>query len=759
MKLYIPVFSLTLLLSAALLFTIQPMFSKMVLPLLGGSPQTWNTSMLFFQVSLLAGYAYAHATSHFLNIRVQAVLHIVLLVTFFFVLPPIIPKGLEPPAGTDPTLWQIAMMAAIVGGPFFVISCSAPMLQRWFSATPHKDANDPYFLYGASNLGSVAGLLLYPVLIEPFMRLNTQGLAWMYGYAALIVLTSFCAVQVWKYGQSSKAKNNKFEISDKDHNITWALRRKWLILAFIPSALMLALTTHITTDVASVPLLWVLPLALYIGTFVLVFARKPLFSSQRIMTFSGMAVIILCLQMIAFKEINTLPVLAIFLHLTVFFLLALACHTSLAQSRPAANRLTEFYFFMSLGGALGGFFNAIIVPNFFIIPIEYPLMLIAAVGARYINVPQYAFSALIQDIKKAPAHYFNFNNIALLAVPMVLGGIGICIYDSIIVQTFTALVFLSIGTFFIDRRWFLTMIVIPPLLVPQLRSQQDVILRDRSFFGVIKVLERDNQRMFKSGSTLHGSQPLSKEHALKKISYYGSTSPIADLFSIIDSRPGEQRVAILGLGIGVTACYTKEGRHFDYYEIDQKVVKIAEDPKYFTYLSDCGSPYDIIMGDARLSVEKQPDSLYDLILVDTFSSDSIPVHLMTTEAIKIYIKKLKSDGFVMVQVSNRYLDLEPVLSKIGEKIGLPAYAKLGKGEVVEDTGIKTNQAHIVVFAKDQSYIGRLEEMGWDPARERTGVTAWTDQFSNILSSFNNVTGLKRRQELREKALKSSKKEE
>ncbi len=755
MKPYVPVFSITLLLSAILLFTVQPMFSKMILPYLGGAPQTWNTSMLFFQLCLLAGYAYAHGTTRYMSVKAQSILHIILLIIFVFILPITIPEGWEPPGGDDPTLWQLSLMATVVGGPFFVISGSAPMLQRWFSITDHKDAHDPYFLYGASNLGSMSGLLLYPILIEPLFTVNQQSNNWMYGYIILIALTILCSLLIWKYKE--KKEDHDLDNTTTQDLITNSQRIKWIILSFIPSSLMLGVTTHITTEIASVPLLWVLPLALYIGTFIIVFARKPIFTSDQIMWACGLGVAVLAAQYIAVKNMNDYPVLMITLRLGVFFLLALSCHTALAESRPSARKLTEFYLIMSFGGAIGGFFNAIIVPNYIIIPVEYPLLLIAAVLVRYINTPEQSFSNLLAKIKDKNSNLFNFNNIVIVATPLIISIIGLTIHGKVGIEWLSATIFFVFAILILKKRWAFSLVIIPSMMIPYMSTPGTLLYQDRDFFGVIRISETPNERILLHGSTNHGTQPTSVRYPLTKISYYGDTSPVSDLFRIADRKEGPQRVAVLGLGIGVTACYTKPGRHFDFYEIDRKIVEIAENTKYFTYLSDCGSPYDVILGDARLKINQKPNEYYDFILVDVFSSDNIPMHLLTKEAVEIYLSKLKKGGLLVMHISNRFLDLEPVIAQIGKKIGVPTFSRVGIGEMNEKVNIRTYDAHFAAFTYNEDIIKKLEELTWTPARTREGVKAWTDQYSNIINSLNNVTA-NERMVARYKKLEESKKQ-
>ena len=376
-RLYVPVYALTLLLSALLLFAVQPMFSKMILPLLGGAPQVWNTAMMVFQLLLLSGYAYAHGTSRFLPVRIQAVLHIVLLAIFLTVLPIAIPTDWSPPDTQDPTLWQISLMAVTVGGPFFLLSGSAPMLQHWFAKTDHAHADNPYFLYGASNLGSMSALLAYPFFIEPLLDTAQQSYVWMIGYGGLMAMMLLSALLVWRAAGASSQKS----IDQTAHEpITMKRRLTWLVLAAVPSSLLLGVTSFITTDIASVPLLWIIPLALYVSTFIIVFARRPIISRERAMILFGAVLAVTMMSMIRFSGHNFF---IMGMHYLLFFTAALACHSELAALRPGTSRLTEFYLFMSLGGAIGGILNALIAPKFFILPLEYAAALALACGLRY----------------------------------------------------------------------------------------------------------------------------------------------------------------------------------------------------------------------------------------------------------------------------------------------------------------------------------------------------------------------------------------
>ncbi len=730
---YVVLYSMTLLLSASLLFVIQPMFSKMILPLLGGTPQVWNTAMLFFQLLLLGGYAYAHITTKFLNIRKQGILHIMLLLLFFLVLPIAIPDGWVPPVENDPTLWQLSLMTITIGGPFFVLSGSAPMLQHWFSNTEHKDAHNPYFLYGASNLGSMTALLAYPIIIEPTMTLGQQSHYWMYGYICLLLLVLLCIRMAWK----KSVKTLKEQSTVKVETITWARRWKWLFLAFIPSSLMLGVTTYITTDVASVPLLWIIPLALYVGTFIIVFARKTIVSEEKIIdNFAYLLIFTLLYLMLG----GPTGIILVPFHLALFFFGALVCHMALASSRPNAENLTEFYLIMSIGGALGGVFNALIAPNLFVIPIEYALVLGAAACMRFVNVKQQ---------KTHPLYIL----LGLVVVGAVTWGIRIEAMSIKILLAFVALVGLGAS---LKKRWvFGTTITLILLIAPPGdiwdHFSRDVIHHDRNFFGVTRVIDmEDDLRTFVHGTTIHGTQSLNKKYEYTPLAYYAAESPIGDMFSFVSRQEGNQKIGVLGLGVGVTACYYKDGRSFDFYEIDPSIVAIAENPDYFSFLSGCGSPYTVVQGDARLTLATKKDAVYDFILGDAYSSDNIPIHLITLEAIELYLQKLTPNGFLGFNISNKYLDIEPVLAEISEELNLPGYAKLTWGGKIEGTEIQYNDTHGFAFARNKEQEDFLLANGWSKARKRKGVDVWTDSFSNIIGVIGPFTAGNRMEELRRK---------
>lgn len=735
LRFYVPVYAATLLLSAFLLFAIQPLFSKMILPMLGGSPSVWNTAMVFFQAMLLAGYAYAHISSHFLKPTAQAALHIILLLAFAVVLPIAIPAAWqEPPATSNPAFWQLGLMTVAVGGPFFVLAGTAPMLQRWFSFTGHAHADNPYFLYAASNFGSMSALLLYPLLFEPLLIVKQQSWSWTFGYGALIALTALCALLIFGKGGTSAAHEHKQARARPANDNDLSVRHivLWLILSFVPSSLMLGVTTYITTDLASVPLLWVIPLALYVGTFIIAFARVAPVKLNTVILWQG--VFMALVAAVFASNLIVYKIAAITLHLLLLFLTALMCHMQMAATRPATRHLTAFYLIMSLGGVLGGMFNALLAPQIFIMPIEYALVLALAAFLRYQTDPAKSFKSLLAG-KKA------LTGAVILCALALLAGTAIYFLDSVQWKLALAMAIFIYLLFLIGRRWaFAIAAAFILLLHPgyNWNMVHKTLAWERNFFGVLRVAdEAQDVRLFSHGTTLHGAQPLLPDLRLTPISYYYKDGPAWDIFKDLDHhKTGPQNVAVLGLGIGSVACYSAPQRHFDFYEIDPDVATIAENKNLFTYLSDCSSPYDIIIGDGRLKIAQVPDESYDLILLDAFSSDNIPVHLMTREAFDIYLKKLKPGGIIGVNISNRYLKLEPVVAAIGRDLGLHSKFRSRKGGKIDDTNLVYAGSIFGVLGKSENDLRAFTAAkGWHGWDLKADQKAWRDDYSNLIGAM------------------------
>lgn len=722
-------YAITLILSAFLLFSVQPLFARMILPLLGGAPAVWNTAMVFFQAALLAGYAYAHGTSKFLTIRAQAGLHLALLCAFAVFLPILLPAGLHPPASSHPALWQLGVMAAVVGGPFFIVAASAPMFQRWFSASDHKDAANPYFLYAASNIGSMGALLSYPLLVEPSLTLHEQSYSWAWGYGGLIVMSALCAATVWR----SRASTASPTIQARQHS-PWSKKIIWMVLAFIPSSLMLGVTTLITTDIASVPLLWVVPLALYLATFIIVFARKPMVSSKMAVTLFTLSILVLVFLNSATIFEKTIGLFSA--HLAAFFFATLLCHKKLADLRPDASELTAFYMYMSLGGVLGGMFNALLAPTLFTVPLEYTFVLCAAlmVRALMLESPARVFQMPhIMSFVKMPGLWLTMAT--LIMVPVVANHNAATLwlfFSALACATLLSLHHRPLGF----AAFAAMMLVLFSPLLPAIRGAN--LLTERNFFGVMRVADDSRgTRAFFHGTTLHGAQPKSPKYRLTPITYYNTQGPLGDLFRVLDKQPGDQHIGTVGLGVGTVACYAHKGRSYDFYEIDPAVVKIAEDKNLFTYLSDCGSPYKTIIGDGRLTLNNAPDASYDVLILDAFSSDNIPMHLLTLEAFQTYMRKVKANGMIVFNISNRFVNLEYQLSALSQATGVPVLVKRMRGNMIApDSNIKyASSVYAVMTPNPDTILTLMGDGTWETAKTKAGYRLWTDDYANILSSL------------------------
>jgi hypothetical protein len=720
------VFTISIFTSAFLLFLIQPLFGKMALPLLGGSPAVWNTCMLFFQTTLLAGYAYAHLSTRLLGVRRQAALHFVVLCAALLTLPIGIASGWYSPSVSSPALWLLGLLTVSIGLPFFVLSSSGPLFQKWFANTRHPDANNPYFLYAASNLGSLLALVAYPLLLEPRLTVWQQSWVWSAGFGLLTVLVASCGLLLWREYSPERVAHVP-AVERKQATISPMRRLRWLALAFVPSSLLLGTTTYITTDIAAVPFLWVLPLALYLLTFVLVFARNPPIGQQIIMRVHPFVLI----PLVAFIALGAshFPTPFLLLHLIVFFVSVMICHGELAADRPSTAHLTEFYLWMSVGGALGGAFNVLIAPRVFTSITEYPLALVLVCLLR----PN------LSSVRTKRQRTMDLV-LPLLLGTTVLGGLllpPIAGNRMIMVGATMMVIGLSLLAFS-DRPSRMALGVGAVFLAGAVGAQGSTttLLRERTFFGTHRVLlDSDLQRhVLMHGTTVHGHQSLDPDKRLEPTTYYHAAGPVGQLFSALRAQTPSLRVAAIGLGSGTLACHGWSTDRWTFFEIDPLVERIARDPRYFTFLRDCPPPSPgVVLGDARLTLQERADAASDLIIVDAFSSDAIPVHLLTREAVDLYMNKLAPGGILAVHVSNRYLDLEPVLAGIQQSAMLAGLiSRFRPDEALTAAG--ATPSDWVVLARSASDLGRLNtEPLWRELRAQAGVAAWTDDFSSIWS--------------------------
>lgn len=715
-------FSGTIFLSAFLIFLVQPMFGKLVLPLLGGTPAVWNTCLFFFQTILLAGYAYAHFSIRGLGPRKQTLLHcgVVLLPLLF--LPLALPTGWSPPTEQTPVFWLLLLLLAAVGVPFFVVSTTSPLIQRWFAATEHPSANDPYFLYGASNLGSMLALVGYPLLIEPNLRLSDQGKVWGAGYALLALLVVLCAFVVRRYPAS--AETRLLETTETDDAVPWKRKGYWILLSFLPSSWMLGVTQYITTDLTPIPLLWVIPMALYLLTFILVFARRTLIPHAWMVRLFPPAMFLLAASMLL-----TGTWLSMVLHLLAFFIGSMVCHGELARSRPHVTHLTEYYFCMSIGGMLGGLFNAMLAPLVFRWLLEYPLTLFLACAVRKSLRPDErrarGFKLELLFVGVVAAWFLLFRDeLSLQAGEMFVTVAMITLPLLILVYTMNAprLFTLGIGVMLLVKTF-------------DHSYARQVLHSERSFFGFYRVVEDvDGSHWLEHGTTVHGAQKTQSANPCLPLTYYYPSGPLGQVFSVFQGPKAKQDVALIGLGAGAAGSYMEAGQKFTFYEVDPAVKRIAEDPEFFTYLSGCarGGDYEIILGDGRLKLAEADANHYGMIVFDAFSSDAIPVHLLTREAFGLYLEKLADDGILVFHISNRHLDLEPVIADVAYDAGLVCLTCRDSVSLAEEKIGKSSSTYMVVAREKAHFHELLTLPTWTESTPTESGIPWTDDYSNLI---------------------------
>ncbi|PPC91451.1 MAG: spermidine synthase [Methylobacter sp.] len=725
-------FAATLFVSAALMFLLQPMFGKLLLPLLGGSPAVWNTCMVFYQTILFLGYSYAHGVSTRLNARHQALLHGSLVLASLAALPVALPAELSPPAGNDPTFWLLWTLLAAIGLPFFVVSTTAPLLQKWFSRIGHHTSDDPYYLYAASNAGSLLALLSYPFLIEPNIGLDWQKLDWSIGYAGLCLLILVCGGVLLVSGHTSTSAQQPAEAQ----KLSLHTQLHWLLLAFVPSSLLLGLTNFISTDIASVPLLWIIPLTVYLTTFIAAFSHW----NNRLLPAMTTAQSIFLIPFIAYAFVNPadLPYWAyLVLHVMAFFFAVMVCHGQLAKLRPATEHLTRYYLIMSFAGMLGGMFNTFAAPFLFNGIYEYPIMVTVALMLRPAGKAGYGLM------------------LPQIGLPLLLLVAGLLFYNTINDATdyFDAialtLMLLACATFLLRSRPIayagLAGVIIGLAMNVHTLSAH-TLLQKRTFFGVSSVressLETDQgqpesyHELF-HGTTKHGAQRLTEDFAKTPLTYYSRPGPMGQLFREFDANNAGWTIGIVGLGAGALVCYAKPEQQWLIYELDPLVVDIAKNPAYFSYLSRCAPKAEVIIGDARLSLLREPAGKFDLLMVDAFSSDAIPTHLLTQEALQLYFNKLKPDGILALHVTNRHLAVKKVLSILSEKLQLASLIQEYTPQQDIPLVVATDW---VVMAKHPDTLKRLRESrlgSWQKMPLYFDMAPWTDDFTNIIGIWKS----------------------
>ena len=735
------VFALSIFTSAFLLFLVEPMVAKMVLPLAGGTPAVWTTSVLFFQTVLLAGYGYSHWLAMKLQWKWQAVLHSALLVSPLPLLPIHLIPGWNPPTSDSPVGWLVLVLTVAVGLPFLVLSTTSPLVQHWFSRTGHPHASDPYFLYRASNLGSALGLLSYPFLIEPFIGLRAQAQTWRMGYITFLVLVAVALVVVARTRSVVNAPAIASTIEDSKP-ITWRRRMRWVLLAAIPSTWMLAVTSYFTTVIRPMPLLWVIPLTLYLVSFTIVFARRPLIPRywlNRAFPFYALPLA----GMVLLGGGGPFWFLA-FLHFGAFFMAALLCHGELAADRPPAGHLTEFYWWLGVGGATGGLLTAVVAPLVVNDFYEYPIAIIGAALLRPALTSSGGRRARIADFALPAAMA-----VALLVVVGALAGAGWLnsLNHDIVTNAATGadlvrvLVVFGIPAAVLaaftrrPTRFGLGVGAMFALSLLPIGSQPS-IFQARDFFGVHKVVSdaSGTRHALIDGGTIHGLELMDPGHRDTPVAYYSPSGPIGDFFKAEEPVDATWNVAVIGLGAGNIGCYARTQQNWTFYEIDPVVVRIARDRSLFTFLNDCTPQAAVVLGDGRLTLSQTPDSSYDLIVLDAFGSDAPPIHLLTREAIQLYLSKLRPGGVLIFNVSNRYIGLAPILATEAAAQSLVSYERID-GQVTPAQAAEGKfPSDWVVMSMAPDGLGDIASReGWRSLQADPHVPIWTDDFNNVLS--------------------------
>jgi SAM-dependent methyltransferase len=739
-------FAVAIFTSASLVFLVQPMAAKLILPMLGGSPSVWNTSMVFFQAALLAGYGYAHLLQRVKSIRVQAGIHLALLLAAALFLPLQISGVMGEPDPAAPVVWLLATLALSVGAPFAVLSATAPLLQAWYARVRagYPDGQNPYVLYAASNLGSFLALLAYPAVVEPLMTLSGQRGLWSGGYGVFVLLVAVLAFVVWRRREDrSTAEPAPLARSAP---LTWKQRGILVLLAAAPSSLMLGVTTHLSTDVASAPFLWVVPLALYLLTFVIAFASKPVIPVWVTLLVQA-ALVASCVSMLAFRT-GFWPVMFA-IHIATFFFTALMCHQLLALRRPPPDRLTEFYLLLSLGGVLGGAFNALIAPVIFNMVWEYPLVLIAVGLARPWRTSQIttmdamilvaatfitaAPPVALEIMRYNPAFRDMFDATTLIqATQIILGAAAICAF---LVRE-RALLFVAV-LFMIN------------LSAQHVGRGYDWDLSERSFFGVMRVASTPDPALggevhvMMHGTTLHGAQPTSPDFRCMPTLYYAPPTPIGQATQVVQTRRPDAVIGVVGQGTGAMAGFKRAGDTLTFFEIDPMVDRLSRDPRWFTFISDCADgPVRTVLGDARLTLAKEAEGAYDLLLIDAFSSDAIPTHLLTVEAISEYLSLLKPDGILVLHLSNRNLEITLPAQAAAQALGVQARHQVYIERADTPDMAEASTEALILSPTPQGLADFDADGRWNQLAPTT-VRPWTDDYVNLFGSLLRHHGLSR----------------
>lgn len=723
-------FLITILTGSFLLFLVQPMIARMALPRLGGAPAVWNSAMLVYQALLLAGYAYAHRLTQ-TSPRRQAIIHIILFAVAILWLP-IGLANLQPPADGSPIFWVPWLLIASIGPLFFVVAAQAPLMQRWYSMSGNQ--GEPYALYAASNIGSFGGLIAYPILVEPFTTLQSQKWIWSGIYLALMALVGICAIQIWR---TAGANTTPTEAAANEAPIGWRRRLYWIILAAVPSGLMLSTTSHLTTDLMAMPLIWVIPLGIYLLSFSVAFAdnQKPAYWISRFAP-----IVLIVSAAFVFVVWGKAAIGGLTASLSLLFIVAVALHNEMYRTRPAPAQLTSFYLMMSVGGVLGGFFCAIVAPLLFDWTWEHPILILMAAAL----LPAIPLLRLNENDKRLPLIMVVIGMIALALG--LFGGISEPV-ESSFTKILLAATIMTLGIAVAGFRIPFLLAVAGLLTINggwySVQQSLDGV-RMRSYFGTytVNASESGRVRWLNHGTTMHGMQLL--DDPTRPISYYPDTSGVGIAMLNAPRLYGpEASIGVVGLGTGTLACYRRPGQYWQFFEIDPLVIEIARERKIFSFLEKCAPDVPVTLGDARLTLAAVPEGKFDILALDAFSSDSIPLHLLTKEAFATYRKALKPDGILLVHISNRYIDLNPVVAAEAKANGWSAALRHDSPtEQLINRGNRASQW--IALSRDPAKLaeltGKVDKVKsryynseqWLQLDAPGKTSPWTDDYASVL---------------------------
>ncbi len=711
--------SSTVALSALLIFLLEPMFAKMALPLLGGAANVWIAAMMFYQIALLIGYLYAHLLSR-APLRAQWLVHGLLCALALAALPVAIPQGWAPPADSNPAPALFAMMSLAIGAPFVLLSATASLVQNWFALA--QPGENPYRLYAFSNAGSFLGLIAYPLGVEPGLALSAQAHWWSFGYVAVALLLFAVGFVAQQAPQAEKTAEAPLE------KIPAARVAGWIMLAAAPSSLLLSFTNFLTVDVGSLPLLWVIPLAIYLATFILAFSSRGEFfaeASRRYYPILAISGVVALIPVFALTAPTAIAMMAVYL--AIYGFAALGCHAELARRKPEPRQLTFFFLAVSFGGALGGVFNTLVAPLIFKDIVEFPLGLILAAW-------------LISGDSKAPAKAWIFAGVAAAVAALAIlwpQDASEGAESSLVFRLALVGVLLPLFAIRAQRAPLAAGLLACLGLALFLPTSARLVYAERNFYGVNRVRDLDAARLrrMEHGDTIHGLAALDAGERLVTLGYYNPAGGLAETTLAIHAGKQAPRIALVGLGAGEMVCIGEKGWTYDLYEIDPGVIRIAGDPALFPFLSDCPAGHKVIQGDGRLKLREAAPASYDQIILDAFTSDSIPTHLLTREALAEYMQKLKPGGVLTLHLSNRYFSLAPVVAAEARELDLAGAVHLSAPKTIGPNKLPVMGTLVVNLSRDAQALAPLREKGWSRLRPVAGIESWSDDWSNVLSAL------------------------